>query len=174
MNMFHINVWLQFWNIFHQSMVYCSVKISLCQHQMTDYSLHIIMVGGIKNNNNHSRQNRTTCWARHWVQSTGGSLSQFAFLSFSTSVHDKQTYPSVLCPAWLPPAPIHCIYQLSLALDTHYSLKPLRESEGASRALIRRSYRYSESTDCKALRTRRHCNLHHFQESEQMLLHTPP
>lgn len=115
-------------------MVYCSAK-------MPDYSVHIIMVGGIKT----SVKTRTTCWTWHWAENSGCSLNLFAFTTFSTSAHDKQTYLRVLCPAWLPPVSIHCIYQPSLARDTHYSLKPLRESEGVSRALIR-SYLYSEST----------------------------
>ena len=128
----------------------------------------------LKNSNSHSRQDKNNSGTWNWTENTSGSLSPFAFVSFSTSVHDKQTHLSALCPAWLPPASKHCIYLRSLARDTHYSLKPLSESERVSRALIRTSYLYSESTDARALRTRRQCNLHHFQETEQMLLHIPP
>lgn len=57
------------------------------------------------------------------------------------------------CVLRLPPASTQCIYLPSLAPGTHYSWKPLSMSEGVSRALISRSYLYSESTEARAERS---------------------
>ena len=61
-----------------------------------------------------------------------------------------------------------------LSLRTHITAwNHWERVRGVSEALIRRSYLYSDSTDSRALRTSTHCNLHHFQEPQQMQLHIP-
>lgn len=130
--------------------MHCSAKVSLWQLQMTYHSAHIIMIGGIKNNNNRRHQDENnmlnlTLSRKHWWLPESIYFHVFFHLSaWQTNISERTV------PCWLQPASIHCNYLPSLAGDTHYSLKPLRASEGVSRALIRRSYLYSESTDARA------------------------
>lgn len=112
---------------------------------------------------------RTTCCTWRWAEITGGSLTPFAFTSFSTSVHDKQTYLSALCPASPPLLPhTHTLYLPAFFGSVHTLQHETIKWEGR------------QSLDKEVLSVqwvnRRQCtqNLHYFQESKQMLLHIAP
>lgn len=72
---------------------------------------------------------------------------------------------------WLWPANIYYIYPSSLVSGTYYSLKPLTET--ASQSLNKQALSVQRVNRRQSTQTWRGYNLHHFQESEEMLLRVP-
>lgn len=96
-----------------------------------------------------------------------GWLSLMSFFHLS----DWQTNPAVLCSVWLWPANICYVYLPSLVQGTYYSLKPL--SVTGSQSLDKKALSVEWVNRRQNTQTCRHYNLHHFQESEEMLLRVP-
>lgn len=129
------------------------------------------MVGHIKNNNNHSCQDENTLNStlsrKHWRLPVPICFHVFFHLGeWQTKIFQQTVSCRLLA------ASMRCIYLPSLTQDT-LKLETIRWKWGSERGCDKELLSVQQVNRLQSTQNTHH-NLHHFQESEQILMHIPP